>query len=394
MRFSLIKDDECDFPVQFLGGYDFSTSPNNSPYRMQFENIKLLTPVARLTASIKHTLGDAKVSTSVLATYDDHFQGVMVGMPLEFQINSDSFIDPVFAFPTLCLQVIRFHLYRHNLSPRTCGLAERLDALKRCASVAQDTVRYIERMHQTQSHGEADRRLDSSAEQSWLRRVKEGSNSFLCLHLWRCTLILCFQGQYQSALALLQMSKVIGNVRVVNVACGLYLRFFMELFRERMVQSGYSLQRVEQDEELLAYVSADLQNSADSSWVWPSREDTRIESDFSDGSLRSEYDEGHVENLHDAPNFTKAHDFQHSDEKGGDGRLWDDIEQMIVRLQEEHRNAAQTPSAPQPNSHSGQEATASGKSPFASKFAQSDGRSAADVVSPGASSRISIANII
>jgi hypothetical protein len=56
----------------------------------------------------------------------------------------------------------------------------------------------------------------------------------------------------------------------VNIACGRNLAFFLRLLTERLQSSGEV--NLDKDEEMLAYVSGDLQASTDNSWVWQGSE--------------------------------------------------------------------------------------------------------------------------
>jgi hypothetical protein len=70
---------------------------------------------------------------------------------------------------------------------------------------------------------------------------------------------------------------MIATLRDVNVACGRNLAFFLGVLIEKrrvgglVGSAGYRGER-ELDEELMAYVSGDLQASTENSWVWTGSE--------------------------------------------------------------------------------------------------------------------------
>ena len=101
-------------------------------------------PVVRFVSHLKRTLKTVSITTHTLQTYDDYFHGIMSSFPEPCHAATDTYLDPNLLSSVLTLHVARFHLYRHNLSV-SCRPAERADALRRCASVAQDTAKYISR---------------------------------------------------------------------------------------------------------------------------------------------------------------------------------------------------------------------------------------------------------
>jgi hypothetical protein len=98
-----------------------------------------------------------------------------------------------------------------------------------------------------------------------------------CTHLWRCTLFLLFGGHFDAALTCIRASANIATLRDVNVACGRNIAFFLDALIEKRRagglagSQGYRSER-ELDEELIAYVSGDLQASTENSWVWQGSE--------------------------------------------------------------------------------------------------------------------------
>ena len=215
-------------------------------------------PVVRITASIKKTLKSRTITAATLNTYDEHFKAIMASYPEPFAINSTADLDPRLLTAACSLQTSRFLLYRHNLSP-ACRRSERRDAIDRLVSVAQDTALYTHRS------------FNPAHMSSWAARVRTMAPAFFCGHIWRCILVLTFRAEYAAALTLIQVSAAIGDLRKNNVACGRHLSFFLDKLIERL-RAGATREQLENDEEMLAYVSGDMQGTSDSAWVWTGSE--------------------------------------------------------------------------------------------------------------------------
>jgi hypothetical protein len=227
----------------------------------------VMTPVVRFIFQLKRTLKAATTSGLVLQEYNDYFRAVMESFPPLFHLNADAYLEPNCLFPALTLQIARFHLYRQNLSTLSSP-AERIDALGRCMSVAIDTVVYINRTLQQAPPSPELPDFTPPQPKSWHARIAASATSLLCSHLWRCMLILCLRCDFHSALICLRVSAAIGNMRKVNIACGRNLAFFLDRLTERFHSGSWNQQLLEQDEEMLSYVSGDFQGIPELSWIW------------------------------------------------------------------------------------------------------------------------------
>lgn len=270
----LIDDDDCDVgeptPVD-----DDSIRPNGifppAPGQAAPHTLAALIPVVRMTAQLRKSMKSRTIAASTLATYDEHFRTVMATFPEPFPINSQAHLDPRLLTAACALQTNRFILYRHNLSP-ACKAADRHDALERCVSVAKDTAHYVSRSMRSPSDPPSQGGYHSTSHMTaWGQRLRTMAPAFFCAHLWRCTLVLCFTGEYAAALTLVQASAAIGELRKNNISCGRNLAFFLDRLTERL-RNGVSLQALETDEEMLAYVSGDLQGAPDGAWAWAGSE--------------------------------------------------------------------------------------------------------------------------
>jgi hypothetical protein len=225
------------------------------------------------------------------------------------------------------LQNVRLMLHRHNLSP-FCRPEARYRAVEACVNIALNTSRLMSRCMGPTSVTRYD--------------LAVAANTLMCTHLWRCTLFLLFRSEYEAALTLVQAFSAIGYARNVTVDCGRHIAFFTRCISDR-VESGV-IGDFEHDEELMAYVSADLQSSAENSWVWHASEtranlDTAPQDpvDASYGICRSGW-----------PPFARADLSQlHYDRvlveeapQGWEG--WDQVERSLHKLLEQQRQQKQT----------------------------------------------------
>jgi len=226
-----------------------------------------LIPVSRVIYQVKKSLRARSISPATLQIYDDHFNSIMESFPDPFPIVSQTPLDPLLTQPALSLQMVRFMLYRHNLSP-SCKTQERQDALQRCVQVAKDTAHYIWRTTpsaRTQQPRHAAHPPDFSHPE-WRARMRISAPSFVVTHLWRCVLVLALCGEYGTALTCVGVMAATDNQRKVNLACGRNLAFFLDRLIQRL-QVG-RVADLQHDEELLAYASADMQGCHDSAWAW------------------------------------------------------------------------------------------------------------------------------
>ncbi|EMC92334.1 hypothetical protein BAUCODRAFT_78329 [Baudoinia panamericana UAMH 10762] len=253
-----IDDDDCDVAEPTPVDDDSIRSTGivmAPPGQTAPSGLLAVIPVVRIIAQLRKTLKSRTVAFATLSTYDEHFKSIMASYPEPFPITSTAYLDPRLLTAATHLQHTRFILYRHNLSP-ACRPSERIDALDRCVSVAKDTATYVQRTMQP-----------TSPHLSWAARLRTMAPAFFCAHLWRCTLVLCLRLEFTSALTLVHASAAIGDLRKNNIGCGRYLAFFLDQLIARL-RAGASKQDLEVDEEMLAYVSGDVQGCAEEAWAW------------------------------------------------------------------------------------------------------------------------------
>ncbi|KAL6720451.1 hypothetical protein ACLMJK_002374 [Lecanora helva] len=237
--------------------------------------IRVIGGIAKLLRMLKSRY----LPPTALEAYDSHFKACMQSFPLYQQIRTNQYVDPIELPSIMYLQNALLMLHRHNLMPISSA-KERSTALDHCASTAAETARLLRRcMQETPPES---RSLVTEQNGSWEKRMVSASSAFLCTHIWRCTLFLIFRSDFENAIWCAQASATLGASRPINIACGRYLQFFLNEVIVKMNQG----KQLDMDEEMIAYVSADLQSNFENSWVWRnSKGDVSLnESDYGSAS--------------------------------------------------------------------------------------------------------------
>jgi len=219
--------------------------------------IQVIGGIARLLRVLKSRF----LVDSAIEAYDSHFKGCMQGFPVYQQIRLNDYVDPVELPPIMYLQNARLMLHRHNLTPNSKA-RDRSAALDRCASAAADTAKLLRRAMQETPPGSQSKITEQN--DTWEKRMVSAVSAFFCTHIWRCTLFLTFRLDYSNAIWCARASATLRTSRPINVACGRYLEFFL---KEMAAKMNYGAP-LDTDEEMIAYVSADLQGSFENSWIW------------------------------------------------------------------------------------------------------------------------------
>lgn len=268
-RPALIKEEDCNVgmpsPVddQYMhAGHDWiSPTPEQSTSPL-LPTIQVIGGIAKLLRILKNRF----IAKPALEAYDSHFKECMHGFPAYQEIRPNDFLEPVELPPIVYLQNARLMLHRHNLTP-ICDTEERSAALDRCASAAADTAKLLRRAMQETPSGTQSRIAEQN--DTWEKRMVSAVSAFVCAHIWRCTLFLSFRLDFENAIWCARASATLGASRPVNIACGRYLEFFLRELAVR-VDNGTDLGT---DEEMLAYVSGDLQGNFENSWIWKGTKD-------------------------------------------------------------------------------------------------------------------------
>ncbi|KGO74021.1 Transcription factor, fungi [Penicillium italicum] len=258
----LINDQDCDVDLPCPVDEQYITEGGKIPDSQQTTPLLATIHVVRSIGQLTRTLRSATISPATLETFELHFNTCIATFPSQFHPKTDHDLDPRSLAPVVYLQNARLLLHRHNISP-FCPDIVRASAMDYCVSTALDTAKILARcMRNYPKHPGPPCTNDPRS------HFASSAGSLLCTHIWRCALFLLFRGEFAGALACVQALSSIGDVRTVNAACGRYLGFFLRRLLLRIRPSKGHIPGLDHDEEMLAYVSGDMQGTTDGSWVW------------------------------------------------------------------------------------------------------------------------------
>nr|ADI24965.1 unknown [Penicillium aethiopicum] len=258
----LINDQDCDIDLPCPVDEQYITEGGKIPDGQQTTSLLATIHVVRSIGQLTRTLRSATISPATLETFELHFNTCLATFPSQFHPKTDQDLDPRSLAPVICLQNARLFLHRHNISP-FCPDVVRTQAMDYCVSTALDTANILSRcMRNYPTHPGPPSINDPRS------HFASSASSLLCTHIWRCTLLLLFRGEYAAALVCVQALSSIGDMRAVNAACGRYLAFFLRRLLGRIRPSEGHVPDLDRDEEMMAYVSGDMQGTSDGSWVW------------------------------------------------------------------------------------------------------------------------------
>lgn len=381
----MINENDCEMSLpsamddRYIQPNGSFRSQPNSPHSTGFV---AMVQITRLYASLYQVLKSTVISPQDLRVFDEQFRWKAQLLPESYQTNSSAPLETA-ALPTVfAILSARFHFHRRNLSP-AADPSERAEALDRCTSIAQETAKYVSRAFHNPPHHES--------EKDWPTRVAPIAGNAVCLHLWRCILMLCFRGNYDAALMCLHLSSAIGNVRKVNMGCGRNTVFVLERILERMRSGHGSAQHLEHDEEMIAYISADTQGSFEHSWIWAGTDLSSATTPTSSPSVHRP--PGLDEPMRDALPLRAASSSPHLGAPEWDD--WTRAEHTIRQLIDEHRRwAGQQPTYYPPPHNPVKRVQLASDSRSPPKPTPIPTPTPAAAASSSSASRISIANII
>ncbi|KAJ1338436.1 proline utilization trans-activator [Microdochium nivale] len=264
----MIDDADCD--VQLPEPYDdhhlHTEGPihplNGTPLT---HSIHKVIHVVRSFSTLRRALSAPTISPSQLAAIDSHLAHCQRQFPAPCDPASDAKIGPYMLVPLAYLLSARLSLHRHNMAP-DCPRELRIGSIEACSAIAADTALLITR---TQS-------------------LEDAATSLLTTHIFRCVLFLLLRGWYDRASTCILALKSIDCRRDVAIPCGRYIAFFVSVISTRHAEAvasrasplGYSksapyagvpgpvTDALLYDQELLTYLSVDMQGELESGWVW------------------------------------------------------------------------------------------------------------------------------
>jgi hypothetical protein len=256
----LINDQDCDIDLPCPVDDQYLTEEGKLPDGQDQQTTPMLATihVVRSIGQLTRTLRSISVSPATLETFERHFNTCLGACPAHLLPKADQDLDPRSLAPIIYLQNARLLLHRHNISPY-CSSADRSSARDLCVLTAIDTANILSRCMR-----------DRESAEDWRPLFASCAGTLLCTHIWRCALFLLYRKEFGPALTCVQAISAVGDSRSVNAACGRYLAFFLRTLIDRARQGD--AMSVEHDEEIIAYVSGDMQGASDSSWVWQGNE--------------------------------------------------------------------------------------------------------------------------
>lgn len=273
----LIHDQDCDVDLPCPVDDQYVTEDGAMPSGQQttplLATIHVVRSIGQLTRTLRYTI----LSRATLETFERHFNTCLATFPLYLHPDSDQELDPRSLAPIIYLQNARILLHRHNISPY-CQDHVRSRAIDFCVNTALDTAKVISRCMYPEDSVSSSRiaatspasRFANRGPGDWRSLFASCAGTLLCTHIWRCALFLLFRQEFTAALVCAQACAAVGSGRAINLACSRYLAFFLRALLDRFHQGDLDL--LEQDEEMMAYVSGDMQGTSDGSWVWQGSE--------------------------------------------------------------------------------------------------------------------------
>ena len=229
--------------------------------------LEMIVHVAMTASHLRKAFKSPMISSTVAQAVDVDLNQCMSRLPPRLQLLSDDRLSPPETHPIMYLQDIRLLLHRHNLNP-SCPMEARASGISECLNIAKNTARVLSRIAvsypQVDGQGPNDTMQVENAKK-WEDDMRLYSSTFTCLHVWRCMLFLTACEDYEGALLCATASKAIGKARAINNACGRYFEFFLNFCIDRQRTKSTPL---EEDEGLMAYLSADLQGNPEQAWIW------------------------------------------------------------------------------------------------------------------------------
>ncbi|KAL8771006.1 MAG: hypothetical protein Q9209_003425 [Squamulea sp. 1 TL-2023] len=261
-RPAMIHDDECEINLPTPTDTNGRTRDSIKAHKTLAQSplvptVHVIQGISKLLKSLKEPI----IPSLTLQNFDILFDDCMDLFPAHHQVNTQGPLDPHQIPPLIYLQNARLMLYRHNLTTKNSP-GSRSQVADECTKVAKRTSSFLARC---MLDGSGPPTYSQGGHEPWRGPFISAANAFLCTHIWRCSLFLCFRAEYEDALTCARASAAMGSARPVNVACGRYFEFFLQRLLAKADERG---NLYEADEELLALVSGDLQGSADSAWVW------------------------------------------------------------------------------------------------------------------------------
>ena len=231
-----------------------------SDYRYGRLHTSLIT--TRAVVSVCKALNTTSLTTSIISSINAQIEYCVSSLPPQFRPTSKECLDATGMLPAIYLQDLRLLLHRQQMNPINSPMV-RAKGLDDCVKIITSSLDIFVRIRQASVSNNNRDPLEERA--GWKQEVASTATTFLCLHVWRCFLFLVTYDQYDAALLCAKIGAAIGSLRAINEPCGRYAQFFLDWWTDpKKVRKAVLVD----DEELLVYLSADMQGSPEQSWVW------------------------------------------------------------------------------------------------------------------------------
>ncbi|KAI1635459.1 fungal-specific transcription factor domain-containing protein [Biscogniauxia mediterranea] len=266
----MIDDADCDtaLPEPCDDHFLYPEGPvpplNTNPLT---HSLHVIINVVRTFSSLRKAFSSLVIERSHLTTFEGYFTSCQKSFAPACEPNSTLPVAPHMLMPLAYLLNARIHLHRHNLAPG-CPPEARGQAIEQCMVIAVETSQLIARTSAT---------------------LADSATALLVTHIFRSALFLLFTGYYEFACTCIRALKSIDSRRDVAVPCGRFLSFFIRTLATKKQELAAMLSRptapsyppqsvpvdpravqdaLIRDEELLIYVSSDMQAAPETAWVW------------------------------------------------------------------------------------------------------------------------------
>ncbi|KAK3386541.1 fungal-specific transcription factor domain-containing protein [Podospora didyma] len=268
-RPTLIDDADCDVslpaPVDDHFIHDHGMLVPNGAEPLTHSLLAVIHVVRSYTA-LSRALSTPVIATTRLATFDNHYLKCLRSFPQPCDPLSHMSLSPVLLNPLIYLLHARLLLHRHNLAP-SCPHESRITAVEQCTNTALETASLLSRTTSS---------------------LPDGATALLTTHVFRCTLFLLLRNYLEQASVCIRALAAIGERQDVAAPCGRFLSFFVSALALKRAEYKAFLAQSQppsfsppphstttalqdallRDEELIAYVSADLQAGQETAWIW------------------------------------------------------------------------------------------------------------------------------
>lgn len=226
--------------------------------------------VVRAYPTLAKAMASPVIVPARLATLDQYFAACLRQFPQACDPNSNLPLSSQLLAPFSSLLHARLLLHRHNLM-KSCPPEARMAAIEQCTNIALETTALLSRLNSN---------------------VSEGVTAMLVTHVFRCSLFLLFAGYIDQAIVCIRTLAHFSSIREVAQPCGRFLSFFIRVLLQKRDDMAAHLAQTTpppiqqpfapplpplrhsiqeslfRDEELILYVSTDLQANPDTAWAW------------------------------------------------------------------------------------------------------------------------------